>query len=682
MVTPKKGSLSRIRNLGIMAHIDAGKTTVTERLLFITGKIHRMGEVHEGQATMDWMPQEQERGITITSAVTSFPWKNCELHLIDTPGHVDFTIEVERSLRVLDGVVTILDGVAGVEPQTETVWRQADKFRVPRFVFVNKLDRMGASFSRCVTSLVSHFGRDFKIVPVQLPVGEESDLSGVLDLVEMKMLSWTADDPVNTTVAEIPAHRLQAATEARNAMIEHLADLDDGIAERYLEGEDIGAEDIRRVLRQGTIDMKLVPVLCGSALKNRGLPPVLDGIVDYLPSPSDIGEFQGIDPATGETVWRPIGVNEPLCALSFKVQVMEDGRRMSYVRIYSGKLKVGEAVYNPGRKVDEKISRIFVMHANQKERVESVDAGHIVGVLGLKLTMTGDTLTERKNPILLESIEGKETVIVQAIEPMTTADKDKLDQALERLTDEDPTFRSFDDPDTGQRLISGMGELHLEVICDRIKRQFGVETRVGKPQVVLKETITAMAEADAVFDREHEDKRIFGAVQVRVEPTPRGQGIEFECRFQHPLLSRELLAAIEDGARESAKSGPVEGNMMDDVKVTLLQAEFIEGVMVPIAYRIAAAEATRKACLAASPVQMEPVMDVEVTVPEDFLGQAIQSINERRGKVEQMFDHAQFRTVQAKVPLRSMFGYSKDIRTKTQGRGTFTMTFSQYDILH
>lgn len=681
MSQPKKGSLAHIRNMGIMAHIDAGKTTVTERLLYITGRIHRMGEVHEGQATMDWMPQEQERGITITSAVTTFPWKNCEVHLIDTPGHVDFTIEVERSLRVLDGVITVLDGVAGVEPQTETVWRQANKFKVPRFVFVNKLDRMGASFERCMKSLEDHFGDAFSIVPVQIPIGIENTLRGVIDLVHMKALYWEADDPVATRVEEVPQDMLSLAESARTNLIEHLADVDDAVAERYLEGEEITVEEMKRVLRQGTVSMKLVPVLCGSALKNRGIPPVLDAIVDYLPSPDDIGEFEGIDPASGDTVRRPFGVGEPLCALSFKVQLSEDGRRMSYLRIYSGKLKVGDSVWNVRKKMFEKISRIFVMHANQKQRVDSVDAGNIVGVLGLKESMTGDTLVVPGHNILLEPIEGKETVIVQAVEPMTSADKDKLDQALEKLADEDPTFKSFDDPGTGERLISGMGELHLEVIVDRLKRQFGLETRVGKPQVVFKETVAQAGTAEAVFDREHEDKHIFAKARVKVEPLPRSSGILFRTDYVHPLFTGDMKAAAEDGAKESLKNGPLDGNTMDDVSATLLDAELQEGLTTPIALRIAVAEATRRACSQASPQRMEPLMDVEVTVPEEYLGAAISSINERRGRVEKMSDAASYRIVSAKVPLRSMFGYSKDIRTRTQGRGTFSMRFSHYDII-
>jgi len=677
-----KSANASIRNMGIMAHIDAGKTTLTERLLFMTGRIHRMGEVHEGMATMDWMPQEQERGITITSAVTTFQWGSHDVHLIDTPGHVDFTIEVERSLRVLDGVITVLDGVAGVEPQTETVWRQADKFRVPRFVFVNKLDRMGASFERCIASLRAHFGGAWAILPIQIPIGEESALKGVVDLVSMRALAWAGDDPAMTEEGEIPGGLQGEAEKARAQMIEQLADFDDGIAQKYLDGAEIQSEVIKDAIRRLTVSCKAVPVLCGSALKNKGIPPVLDAIVDYLPSPDDVGTVVGTDPETGEPIERRLLSAEPLSALAFKVQIMEDGRRMTYVRVYSGRLRVGDNLYNATRKAEEKVSRIFMMHANQRQRLDHVEAGHFVGVLGLKNASTGDTICDRAHPILLEPISGKEPVIYQAVEPMTSADKEKLDQTLDKLAEEDPTFRSFEDKETGERLIAGMGELHLEIVADRLARQFGLPTRVGKPQVVFRETILVAAGATGEFDRVHEDKRMYGKASVRVEPLERGAGVRFENRCRNPMLVGEVLDAARDGALEAVKAGPVEGHAMDDLVVVLTDAGFLDGAPVqPIAYRIAASEAASRACRDARPVLMEPIMDVEITVPDDFLGAAISSINERKGKIEAMSEQADYRVVKAKVPLRAMFGYSKDIRTRTQGRATFSMHFSHYDVM-
>ncbi len=681
MAQPKSQSASNVRNMGIMAHIDAGKTTLTERLLFITGRIHRMGEVHEGMATMDWMPQEQERGITITSAVTTFQWLKHDVHLIDTPGHVDFTIEVERSLRVLDGVITVLDGVAGVEPQTETVWRQADKFEVPRFVFVNKLDRMGASFDRCLQSLRDRFGSGRTILPVQLPIGEESAHRGIIDLIRMKAQYWDGDDPAETRLEDVPANLAEAALAARNRMIESLADSDDAIAQSYLDGQDIPVETLVAAIRRETVANRLAPVLCGSALRNKGIPPVLDAIVAYLPSPDDVRVVKGTHPESGEPVERRLLNSEPFCGLAFKVQLMEDGRRMTYVRIYSGRLRVGDTVRNVSQGCDEKISRLFVMHANQRTRVEAVDCGNMVGVLGLKKTTTGDSLSIGDSPILLERISGKEPVIYQAVEPMTSADKEKLDETLDKLAEEDPTFRSHEDKETGERLIAGMGELHLEIVVDRLKRQFGLETRVGKPQVVFRETITAAAQATSEFDRVHEEKRIYGKVALLVEPLPRGTGVQFKNLCTTPNFNGEFLQAAMEGALESTKSGPLEGHAMDDILVTITDVGWVDGVSAPIAYRIAAAEAAGRACREARPARMEPIMEVEISVPDEFLGNAISSINERRGKIERMVEQAEYRLVSARVPLRAMFGYSKDLRTRTQGRGTFSMKFSHYDIL-
>jgi len=681
MAEGNKGPATTVRNIGIMAHIDAGKTTLTERLLFMTGRIHRMGEVHEGQATMDWMPQEQERGITITSAVTTLVWRKTDIHLIDTPGHVDFTIEVERSLRVLDGVIAVLDGVAGVEPQTETVWRQADKFDVPRFVFVNKLDRPGASFERSVQSLQDHFGGERIILPVQIPIGEEGEHQGVVDLITRKGLVWDGEDPAETTEVDVPAELVKDVEARRAELLESLADLDDDIAEAYLDGAPISEEKIRTVIRAGTVSGRLVPVLCGSALKNRGIPPVLEGIVDYLPSPADLSTLTGEDPEGDEPVVRQLNINAPLAALAFKVMIMEDGRRMSFLRVYSGRLRVGAAVWNATREFEEKISRIFVMHANQRKRVSAIDCGNIVGVLGLKKSMTGDTLTDKDAPMVLESIAGQKPVIYQAVEPMTSAEKEKLDQTLDKLAEEDPTFHTYEDKGTGERVISGMGELHLEVVADRLHRQFGLETRVGKPQVVFRETISAAATEVAEFDRVFEEKRMYGKVSVRVEPLERGTGVQFENRCDKEFLEGEFLAAAREGAMATASSGPLEGHQLDDARFIIMDAEMIEGVSAPIAFRIAASEAATQACLAASPVKMEPIMEVEITVPEEHLGAAMSSINERKGKVESMSEQGHYRLVHARVPLQAMFGYSKDIRTRTQGKGTFSMTFSHYDVM-
>jgi len=678
----KKGDQpsARVRNIGIMAHIDAGKTTVTERLLFITGRLHRMGEVHDGQATMDWMVQEQERGITITSAVTTFEWNDHEVHLIDTPGHVDFTMEVERSLRVLDGVITVLDGVAGVEPQTETVWDQADKFGIPRMVFVNKLDRFGASFDRCIGSLRDQFS-DVLILPLQIPIGLEGEHQGVVDLLEMEGLTWDGADPAEFETAAIPSELENAAAEAREFLFETLADLDDEIAELFLEGLEVPPDLAREVIRRETLARSIVPVLCGAALRNRGIPPLLDAIVAYLPAPADLESITGEDPKTGEAVRRTLIQKAPFSGLAFKVQLMEDGRRMTYLRVYTGKLSVGDTVHNATHGFEERISRIFLMHSSARKRISSIGAGNIVGVLGLKRTTTGDTLTTPEHPILYESIKGYEPVVHQAVEPYTLADKDKLDETLAKLAEEDPTFRTREDEETGQRLIAGMGELHLEIIADRLKRQFGLEVRVGKPQVVFRETISRENAAGARFDRTQDEKRVFGAATVKVAPLPRGAGVEFECAFEHPGLTPQLQDVCEDGALDIARSGPIQGYQMSDLRIVLTGAEFTDGAVDPVAYRIASAEAARNACEGAGPQLMEPIMAVEVSVQEENLGDAISSINERKGRVEEMFERGSRRIVQAKVPLQRMFGYSKDLRTRTQGRGTFMMRFSHYDVI-
>jgi elongation factor G len=677
----KKSPLDRVRNIGIMAHIDAGKTTVSERLLFITGKTHKMGEVHDGEAVMDWMPQEQERGITITSAVTTFEWAGYDVHLIDTPGHVDFTMEVERSLRVLDGAVVVFDGVAGVEAQSETVWHQADKYRVPRIAFVNKMDRIGADFARCLSMMDERFPNSTS-VPVHVPIGVESGHRGVVDLLTMRGYAWPGDDPRATEeLAALPPDVEELARLHRDMLVERLADHDDEVAERFLEGEEIDAALLKAALRRTTLTNAIVPVLCGSALRNKGLPPLLDAIVSYLPGPLDVPPVVGRAVDTGEPVVCPSDPKGPLRMLAYKVMSMEDGRRMTFVRIYTGALEAGDDVLNVRQGIKEKISRIFLMHANHRTRVNRIEAGNIVGVLGLKKTLTGDTLTAPQHPLLLEAIASYEPVMVQAIEPVLAREKDKLDECLARFADEDPTFHVAEDPGTGQTLIKGMGELHLDIIADRVKREHGVEVRVGRPQVVYQEAIRAEGRAEGSFDRELENETIFGGVTVAVSPMSRGAGVHYESRLdptQLPWLTKDYLTAIEEGAREAVKSGPLQGYPIADVRIVLLAAEFREGASRPVAYRIAAAGATVKALEAAQPVLLEPLMSAEIVVPDEFMGEVIGSLNARRGKIEGIGDRGALKVIRGTVPLRQMFGYSTELRSLTQGRGSFSMQFAYY----
>ncbi|MEC8022529.1 MAG: elongation factor G [Myxococcota bacterium] len=667
--------MAKIRNIGIMAHIDAGKTTVTERMLYITGKTHKIGEVHDGQATMDWMVDEQERGITITSAVTQFEWADHEIHLIDTPGHVDFTIEVERSLRVLDGAVAVFDGVAGVESQTETVWRQADKYNVPRLGFVNKLDRMGAEFQRAVASMRERFGD--QCVPIQLPIGAESDFKGVVDLVSLSAHVWDRDDPMNAIEVDIPDR--DAALAARDELIERLADLDDDIALAYLEGETIDEPTLKAAIRAATIKGELVPVLCGSALHNRGVPPLLDAVVDYLPSPGDVPAVQGTSPKSNQSETRHPSEKGPMCGLAYKVQIMDDGRRLVYVRLYSGTMVVGEALANPGRSLREKPSRIFEMHANSRKRIQKAVAGQIIGVLGLKKTYTGDTVCAVNAPVMLESVETYEPVISQTVEPEALRDRDKLLDVLGKLAEEDPTFRWEDNEETGDLLISGMGELHLEIIASRLKREFKVPVRVGQPQVVLMETVITEASANGLFEREQDEKVIHGSVKMRVAPGAQGSGIVFQNTAPpDDRLTPELIQSIEEGAREGTKAGPLEGYPMDDVSLTLESFQWEDGRSQPLGFKIAASIAVRDASKAAGAAILEPIMQVEITVPDEHLGEIIGGINSRRGQVENIEDREQVKVVTAGVPLRQMFGYSTELRSITQGRGVYSMRMSHY----
>ena len=625
--------LERVRNIGIVAHIDAGKTTVTERFLYYSGRIHRMGEVHDGLATMDWMPQEQERGITITAAATTLEWGKPvhELHLIDTPGHVDFTIEVERSLRVLDGVVAVFCGVGGVEPQSETVWNQAEKFGVPRIAFVNKLDRIGADFDQVVGQMVERLGA--KPVVVQLPIGIEDSFVGAVDLMEMEAIRWR-DESSDPERGPIPDELQAAAEAAREKMIEGIADCDDGIAEKFLEGQSIDLPELKRALRAGCIANRVIPVLCGAALRNRGIQPLLDAVVAYLPAPLEVPPAVGTDPATGETLERLPQPKAPASALAFKVQ-MEQGRKVVYLRVYSGELHPGDDVLNIRVGKKEKIARLFKVHANRRERIQVAGPGDIVAAMGLKLTGTGDTLCQPDAPIVFERIDSYEPVISRAVEPKTLAEKDKLDFALGKVSEEDPTFLVREDEDTGQTLISGMGELHLEVIVDRLVREYNVEARVGKPQVVYRETVSGAGEAECAFERQAEDEQLYGFASVRVEPQPRGAGTAFDSAVPErtPPLPQALIAAAMEGLQEAATAGVSTGYPLVDVRATLLGIEVREGASTAVAYKAAAGEAFRRACREAKPALLEPIMAVEVTVPEEFMGEVLGDLNQRQGQI-------------------------------------------------
>jgi elongation factor G len=678
-VAPKPSKLSKVRNFGIMAHIDAGKTTVSERILYYTGKTHKIGEVHDGEATMDWMVQEQERGITITSAVTTCPWKGYDLHLIDTPGHVDFTIEVERSLRVLDGAVVVLDSVEGVEPQTETVWHQADKHKVPRLCFVNKMDRVGADFDRAVRELREKLGSNPLVVVA--PWGCESEFKGVFDLLERKLLTFDEGDQGTTIIAaDIPAAERADVELMRDKLIEKIAELDDGLAEKYLGGEEIPVESLREHLRRATISGKAVPVLCGSGLKNRGIQPLLDAIIAYLPAPDEVGHIVGHHPDTHEEIHLSPDPKGPLAALAFKI-FTDEGRKLVYLRVYSGTLEAGAEVYNSTKRQKERVARLLLMHANKRARLDSAGAGSIVAAVGLKDVTTGDTLCMPQQPIVLERIDIYDPVISLAVEPRTQADKEKLEDALRKLSDEDPTFRVREDPETGQTILSGMGELHLDVLVDRMKREFFADVRTGKPQVVFRETVTGDAQAEGTFERElgEDGGRLFGHVRLRVSAGPRGSGIVIEDRITEGALPRDVREAARLGIEEASQSGVIAGYPVEDVHIALLGADLREGASTPLAYKVAASMAFREACTRAGAVLMEPVMQVEVVVPEEFLGEVIGDLNARRGSVTAIHQRHMKKAIDANVALRRMFGYSTELRSLTQGRATFSMQFSHYE---
>ena len=673
----KKVKIEKIRNIGIMAHIDAGKTTVTERILYYTGKSHKIGEVHDGEAVMDWMTDEQERGITITSAVTTCQWKANQIQIIDTPGHVDFTIEVERSLRVLDGAIGVFCGVGGVEPQSETVWRQADKYKVPRIAFVNKLDRVGADFFRVVDMMKDKLNANPLII--QLPVGIEDTFTGIIDLVGMKQIIW--DDETlgaDYKTSEIEADLIETAIEYRDALIEGLSDYDDDLMEAYLAEEEISEAMISDAIRKATIELKIVPVLCGSALKNKGVQTLLDAISSYLPSPVDIPPAPSEHPETGEPVTFLPKDSEPLSALIFKVSMIE-GRKLSFVRVYSGKLDIGVDVYNPGLKKKEKLSRILKMHANKRERVETTGAGSIVGVVGLKDSSTGDTLCSADKPVLLENIDVYEPVISIAIEPKTLADQDKLESVIEKFVAEDPTLKVRVDDDTGQTILSGMGELHLEIIISRMLREFKTEVNVGKPQVVYKESVATEAEATMAFDREVAGQSHFAEVRIKLFPLERGTGNKFRSDVTEDIIPEAYIKSVEKGVMDALDSGSIMGYPVVDVEAVLTGGSFKESIGSDLAYTVSGSMACREAMTAGSPFLLEPVMSVEIFVPDAFMGDVIGDLNSRGGKVDAINPEAGIQMINASVPLSKMFGYSTSIRSATQGRGTFTMQFSHFD---
>jgi len=676
-----RGRVRAIRNIGIMAHIDAGKTTLTERLLFAAGRTHKMGEVHEGQAVMDWMDLERERGITITSAVTSFEWHGHELHLIDTPGHVDFTIEVERSLRILDGAVAVFDAAHGVEPQSETVWRQADRWRVPRIAFANKMDRVGADLGMTLASMRRHFP-DHVIAAIQRPIGAEAAFEGFEDLVARRRVRFPDPDDPRAFSAE-PG--LSAGGEAdRRALVEALADVDDAAAEAVLADRDPDGPALEAALRRATLSGRFVPLLCGSALRNKGVPQVLDAVCGYLPSPLDVPAPPASDPAGGDPVTLPPDEAGPLLALAFKVSMLDELRRHVFVRVYSGRIAEGDDVWNANLGRAEKVSRVLLMHAAQKKRVPALGAGQIFAVVGLKDTRTGDTLSRRDRPLVLAQIPRYEPVISEAIEPASLRDREVLLEALARIADEDPSFRYGEDAETGQLIVSGMGELHLEVVAERIRREFKLEVRTGQPQVLMRETLTAEAEGEATFERAVGDERLYGHASVRVAPLPRGQGFRFRVAPEAaalPFLRGETLEMAEQGAREAADAGVLQGYPLQDVEVALTGAEWREGSSKPFTYKIATADAVRAAAARARPVLLEPLVRLEVVAPGEHLGEVLGSLDRRRGTILDVSDRgAAVKAIDCEAPLRRMFGYATELRSLTQGRATFTMRFERFDV--
>ena len=672
-------ALDRVRNIGIMAHIDAGKTTTTERILYYTGRTHKMGEVHEGAAVMDWMAQEQERGITITSAATTAFWRDFRVNIIDTPGHVDFTVEVERSLRVLDGAIAVFDAVAGVEPQSETVWRQADRYRVPRIAFINKMDRTGADFFASIQSMVDRLGA--RPVPVQLPLGQEEHFRGVIDLVEMRALVWQDELGTNYEVEEIPAELLEQAQEYHHQLIDSVADHDDELLETYLLDEDaVTPEMLRRALRAATLDITVTPVLLGSAFKNKGVQPLLDAVIEYLPSPLDVPPVHGIDPRTEHELSRRPAVDEPFAALAFKVMSDPYVGKLTYIRVYSGQVNAGDRVLNTTTGKTERVGRILQMHANHREERDQIMAGEIAATVGLKNTTTGDTLATDTAPIRLESMDFPEPVISVAIEPKTKGDQDKLGAGLQRLTEEDPTFRVRTDEETGQTLISGMGELHLEIIVDRLTREFNVDANVGRPQVAYRETISKPVEKiEGRFVRQTGGRGQYGHAVINASPMEPGEGYEFVDKIVGGKIPKEYISSVDLGIQEAMESGVMSGYPVVDVRIELIDGSFHEVDSSEMAFKIAGSMAFKSAEQRAKPKLLEPVMAVEVVTPEEYLGDVMGDLNSRRGRVEGLEPRGNAQAIRARVPLATMFGYATDLRSTTQGRATFTMQFDRYE---
>jgi elongation factor G len=675
---PRLSPLDKYRNIGIMAHIDAGKTTTTERILYYTGVSHKIGEVHEGTATMDWMEQEQERGITITSAATTCSWRDYNINIIDTPGHVDFTIEVERSLRVLDGAVAVFCSVGGVEPQSETVWRQADKYGVPRLAFINKMDRVGADFFRGVQMIKDRLKAN--PLPIQIPVGREENFKGVVDLVRMKAIIWN-DESLGAKYdeVEIPAELLDEANEYREKMIEEISSHDDALMEKYLSGEVLTEDEVMSAIRTGTIAIKFCPVICGSSFKNKGVQNLLDAVVDYMPSPLDIPAIKGVDVDSGAETERTASDAEPFSALGFKIMTDPFVGQLTFFRVYSGVVAAGSYVYNSTKGKKERIGRILKMHANKREEIKEVYAGDIAAAVGLKYTTTGDTLCDEDRQVILESIEFPEPVISIAIEPKTKAEQEKLGFGLQKLASEDPSFRVKTDEETGQTIISGMGELHLEIIVDRLKREFKVEANVGKPQVAYRETITKKVKVEGKFVRQSGGRGQYGHVWLEIEPQEAGKGFEFVDAIKGGVVPREYIPAVGKGALEATDNGIMAGFPVVDIKVTLVDGSYHEVDSSEMAFKIAGSMGFKEGCAKASPIILEPIMSVEVVVPEEYMGDVIGDLNSKRGRIMGMDSRAGAQVVSAMVPLASMFGYSTDLRSATQGRATYAMTFDHYE---
>ncbi len=673
--------LEKTRNIGIMAHIDAGKTTTTERILYYTGRTHKMGEVHEGAATMDWMEQEQERGITITSAATTCEWADHRINIIDTPGHVDFTVEVERSLRVLDGAIALFDSVAGVEPQSETVWRQADKYGVPRIAYINKMDRIGADFEQGVQTMIDRLGAH--PVPIQIPIGAEGDFRGIVDLVSNRAVLYADDLGTEVQDADIPAELADAAAAAREHLLEEVSHYDDGLVELILEEAEISEERLKQAIRKATLEIKMTPVLCGSSFKNKGVQPLLDAVIDYLPSPLDVPAVEGIEPVKGDDegreASRPASDDTPFAALAFKIMADPYVGKLTYFRVYSGKLEAGSRVLNVSTGRTERIGRILMMHANHREEVDEVRAGDIAAGVGIKQVVTGDTLAAPDAPIKLETIEFPEPVIKVAIEPKTKADQEKMSVALGRLAEEDPTFQVRTNDETGQTEISGMGELHLEVLVDRMLREFKVEANVGRPQVSYRETVRGTADkVEGKFVRQTGGSGQYGVVNINIEPAP-GEGFDFVNKIKGGAIPSEFIPAVEKGVEEALENGPRAGYPMVDVRVTLVDGKYHDVDSSEIAFKVAGSLALREAAKRAKPVLLEPIFSIEVVTPEDFMGDVIGDLNRRRGRVDGMEPRGNAQAVKGHVPLAEMFGYATDLRSTTQGRATYTMQFERYE---